>query len=234
MKFALVIPTLNEIEGMRKIMPRIKKEWVDEIIIVDGGSTDGTVEYAKENGYSVFIQKKKGIRNAYIEPLEYITQDVVIPFSPDGNSIPELIPPLVEKMKEGYDMVVVSRYLGNAKSYDDDIITAFGNWMFTSLINLIYRAKYTDIMVIFRAWKKEIFKELDLDKEETYRTEERLFHTIVGVEPLLSIRAAKRKLKVAEIPGDEPPRMGGERKLQIFQWGAAYLFEIFREIFIWH
>ncbi|MEW6482919.1 MAG: glycosyltransferase family 2 protein [bacterium] len=234
MKVTLLVFTLNEREGMEKIMPKIKKEWVDEIIVVDGGSTDGTIEYVRENGYSVIIQKKRGLRNAYIEALECSTGDIIITFSPDGNSIPELIPPLVEKMKEGYDMVVVSRYLKGAKSYDDDIITAFGNWMFTSLINLIYRAKYTDAIVMFRAWKREIFKELDLDKEETYRTEERLFHTTVGVEPLLSIRAAKRKLKIAEIPGDEPPRMGGKRKLQIFQWGAAYLFEIFREIFIWH
>ena len=55
MKVTLLIPTLNEIQGMKEIMPRIKKEWVDQIIIIDGDSTDGTLEYAKENNWTNFI-----------------------------------------------------------------------------------------------------------------------------------------------------------------------------------
>jgi hypothetical protein len=47
------------------------------------------------------------------------------------------------------------------------------------------------------------------------------------------VRAAKRRLRIAEIPADEPSRIAGERKLQVFKWGAAYLFQIIREIFIW-
>lgn len=233
MKVTLLIPVLNEIDGMRKIMPNIKREWVDQILIVDGGSKDGSVEYAKDNSYDLFIQKKKGLRHAYIEVLDYIKGDVVITFSPDGNSIPELIPPLVNKMKEGYDMVIVSRYKDEAKSYDDDIITAFGNWMFTSLINLIHGSKYTDAMVMFRAWKTNIFKELDLHKEESYIKEEKCFHTKIGVEPLLSVRAAKRKLRCGDIPGDEPSRIGGTRKLEIILWGAAYLTQVLKEKFCW-
>jgi glycosyltransferase involved in cell wall biosynthesis len=233
MKVTLLILTLNEIEGMKKIMPLIKKDWVDQILIVDGNSTDGTLEYARDNGYPVMIQKKKGGRCAYIEAMEYITGDVVITFSPDGNSIPELIPPLIEKMKEGYDMVIVSRYAKGAKSYDDDLVTSFGNRMFTTLIDILYGAKYTDAMVMFRAWKKEIFRQLDLDKEESYITEEKLFNTKIGVEPLLSVRAAKRRLKCADIPGDEPHRIGCGRKLKIIRWGLAYMFEVLRELFIW-
>ncbi len=54
-----------------------------------------------------------------------------------------------------------------------------------------------------------------------------------GKTELLSVRAAKMKLKVAEIPGDEPRREGGERKLQVLKWGAAYMFEVLREVVIW-
>lgn len=233
MKVTLIVPTLNEIDGMKQIMPEVKPEWYDQLIILDGGSTDGTIEYAREMGWFVYIQKKAGGRNAYLEVMDYVEGDVLIIFSPDGNSIPELIPKLVDKMKEGYDMVIASRYLGDAKSYDDDIITAFGNWFFTKTINILHRASYTDAMVLFRAYKKELIHLLDLDKEEGYSLPEKLFHTRISWEPLLSVRAAKRKLKVGEIPGDEPERIGGERKLKIIRWGAAYLFQVIREKFIW-
>ena len=233
MKFTLVVPTLNEIGGMKKIMPRVKKEWVDQIIIVDGGSTDGTVEYAEENGYFLLKQKKKGLRYAYIEALDYITSDAVITFSPDGNSIPELIPLLTEEMKKGYDMVIASRYAKGAKSYDDDIITAFGNWMFTNLINLFFGSKYTDTLVMFRSYRKELFCTLELDKDSNYSFEEKIFRTHIGLEPLLCIRCAKRKLNVGDIAGDEPSRVSGTRKLQIWRWGASHLIQIFREIFCW-
>ena len=233
MKVTLLIPTLNEIDGMRAIMPLIKKEWCDQIIILDGGSTDGTIEYAKEQGYFVYVQKQAGFRHAYIEALPLIEGDVVLTFSPDGNSIPELIPELIDKMKEGYDMVIVSRYLGDAKSDDDDLITGFGNWFFTKTINILHGGNYTDAMVIFRAFKKDMIYSLDLDKEESYSTVEKLFRTKISWEPLLSVRAAKRKLKITEIPGDEPPRIGGERKLQILRWGAAYYFQFISEKFFW-
>lgn len=233
MNTTLLVLTLNEVEGMKRIMPRIKREWVDQIIVLDGGSTDGTIEWAKENGYEVYVQKKPGFRNAYKEVLPLVEGDVIITFSPDGNSIPDLIPQLIEKMGETYDMVIVSRYLGEAKSEDDDIITAFGNWLFTKTVNLLHGGRYTDAMVIYRAYKKSIVYDLELDKDEGFETAERLFRTRISWEPLLSVRAAKRKLKVAEIPGDEPPRIGGERKLKVLKWGAAYYFQFLREAFFW-
>ena len=134
MTTTLLVMTLNEIDGMKKIMPQIQKTWVDQIIVVDGGSTDGTVEWARENGYTVYIQKKRGFRHAYVEVMPQVNGDILITFSPDGNSISELIPKLIEKMEEGYDMVRASRYLDSAKSYDDDFLTGFGNWFFTSFL----------------------------------------------------------------------------------------------------
>jgi len=233
LKTTLLVLTLNEIEGMKAIMPLVKREWCDQIIIVDGGSTDGTIEWARENGYFVYIQKQRGFRHAYTEVLPYVEGDVIITFSPDGNSIAELIPPLVAKVREGYDMVIVSRYLNEAQSQDDDFITGFGNWLFTRTINLLHGGKYTDAMVIYRAYRKQIVHDLGLTQDEGYTMAEKLFHTKISWEPLLSVRAAKRKLKVAEIPGDEPPRIGGERKLRVIQWGGAYYFQFLREIFCW-
>lgn len=233
MKTTLVVMTLNEITGMKEFMPQIDRNWVDQILILDGGSSDGTIEWAEENGYQVYVQKKKGIRFAYMEALDLIEGDVILTFSPDGNSIVESIPALIEKMKEGYDMVIGSRYLGDAKSDDDDFLTAFGNWLFTRTINVLHGGNYTDAMVILRAYKKQMVYDLDLDKDESYRLMEKLFSTIISWEPLLSVRAAKAKLKVTELSYDEPQRLGGERKLQIWRWGAAYYFQFWRELWYW-
>ena len=233
MKTTLLVMTLNEVDGMKAIMPKIRRDWVDQIIVVDGGSTDGTIEWSREQGYQVYVQQQKGFRHAYEEVIPLVEGDVILTFSPDGNSVPELIPQLLDKMRAGYDMVIASRYLGLAKSDDDDFITAFGNWLFTKTINVLHGGHYTDAMVIYRAYKTRLVYDLELMDEGAYRTPEKLFFTKISWEPLLSVRAAKRKLKIAEIPGDEPARIGGERKLQIIRWGAAYFFQFFREKLWW-
>lgn len=220
MRTTLLIPTINEIEGVKAVMPRIKREWVDEIIIVDGNSTDGTHEYALENGYRVIRQKSKGAAKAYLEALAVTTGDVILTFSPDGNCIPEDIPRLVDKMKEGFDMVIASRYLDSAKSEDDDFVTAFGNWFFTKTINFLFGGNYTDSLVNFRAWKREIISSFRIDPSHA------------GLEPQLCIECAKQKLKVTEIPSHEPKRIGGIRKMSPLRNGWAILVLIVKELFL--
>ena len=121
--------------------------------------------------------------------------------------------------------MIVSRYKDDAKSEDDDFITAFGNWLFTRTVNILHGGRFTDVMVIFRAFRKQTIYDLELHRDEAYRTPERLFGCVLSWEPLQSVRAAKCKLKIAEIPGDEPARIGGERKLQILRWGFGYCFQ---------
>lgn len=232
MKTTLLILTLNEIDGMRAIAPQLPRHLFTQTLLIDGGSTDGTQDFARGLGIEVYEQKRPGLRNAYIEALPLVRGDVVICFSPDGNSLSERLAPLLAKMAEGHDMVIVSRYLENAKSDDDDLVTAFGNWLFTSLINFVHGSKYTDAMVMYRAIRKDIFFRLDLNLESTYWPE-RYFRTHICLMPILSIRAAKARLRVAEIPGDEPKRIGGQRKLQVIRWGAAYLAQIVAEKFYW-
>ena len=130
-------------------------------------------------------------------------------------------------------MVVVSRYLDGAKSEDDDFITAFGNWLFTNTVNILFGAKYTDALVMYRGYRKSLINELELDKDRGFLGFERFFQTRLCYVPVLACRAARRGLKLAEIPGDEPARISGERKLQIFRWGAAYYLQFLREFFTW-
>jgi glycosyltransferase involved in cell wall biosynthesis len=229
-RVTLFVPVLNEIDGMKAILPLVQPDWCDQILIVDGRSTDGSLEYAQSLGLETYVQQRSGIRFAYIEAWPLVRGDVVITFSPDGNCPVEAIPRLIAAMDAGDDMVIASRYLGDARSEDDDALTGFGNWMFTTLINRLHGGHYTDAMGIFRAYRAGLFSQLGLDQEEGYAPE-KLLSTTIGIEPLLSIRCAKRKLRVSEIPCPEPPRIGGKRKLQMFRWGGSYLLQTFREIY---
>ena len=220
-KTTLFIPTLNEIDGVKVIMPQVKREWVDEIIFVDCSSTDGTPEWLRANGYRVITQKSRGLALAYWECFDVMSGDVIIVFTPDGNSIPETIPALVAKMKEGYDRVIGSRYLGGAKSEDDDLITGFGNWMFTRMMNLLYGTRYTDVLVSYRAFRISLVKSLNLSRGQ---------HPFLEQE--LMVRAYQQGFKVTEIPADEPKRIGGVRKMKIVYNGFAVLWGILREKFV--
>lgn len=221
MKVSLVILCLNEIEALRVILPRIDKKWVDEIIIVDGGSTDGSIAYSQGLGFDILKQKSKGIINGYVEGLKAATGDVVITFTPDGNMIPEKIPELVSKMAEGYDMVIVSRYAKGAKSYDDHLISGFGNWLFTTMVNVLYGSHYTDVLGFYRAFKKDIFIKLNLWNDIK-----------LSIDTQMCIRCARKGLKTAEIPGDEPVRIGGQSSRSIIGNGLIELFTIIKELFI--
>ena len=92
---------------------------------------------------------------------------------------------------------------------------------------------YTDAMVIYRAYWTRLFRELEMDQDRWYTTPEKLFFTRIGCEPMLSARAAKRKMKIGEIPGDEPARIGGVAKLQTIRWGASYYFQFLRDFLLW-
>jgi len=219
MRTTLIIPTMDEIDGVKAIMPLVPRDCCDEIIIMDGGSKDGTFEWLKENGWNVQKQEQPGIGNAYRQAHKLTTGDVIITFSPDGNSDVTRIPALIDEMKKGHDMVIVSRYLDWAKSEDDDYLTSVGNAIFTFIINKLFGGSYTDTLVIFRAYKRELLDRLEIDAGHlTYDAQ-------------ISIRAAKLKAKIGEIPGNEPKRIGGERKMNPFGTGVDIIKEIIRNLF---
>jgi glycosyltransferase involved in cell wall biosynthesis len=196
-KITLFIPVKNEIEGLKAIIPRINREWVDEILILDASSTDGSKQFLISQGFQVFDQKTKGVKAAFWEAFEMATGDIIIPFSPDNNSIPEDIPKLIEKIHAGYDIVIASRYLGNAESHDDDFMSRLANRIFTGLINFLFRTKYTDGIGMYKAFYKKHLYELGLDKRKNEHT-----------EIMLPCRGSRYKLRITEIPSPEPKRLG--------------------------
>ena len=220
MSTALIIPTLNEIDGMKKVIPFIKKEWVDEIIIVDGGSTDGTVEEAKKLGLRVVEQKYKGSHGAAIlTGFEATNADYLLMFGADGNNEPEEIPKMLEKIKEGYDQVINSRFSKTSINEDAGIIDGFGNKMFTFFVNLFFGGHFTDTLSSSRAITKKAWKEIKLDEFG------------ISLVYQMSIRGLKKKQKIIELDANERPRVGGERKMHRIPTGLGLSFRLIKELF---
>ena len=221
MSVIVFVLTLDEIEGVSQIMPRIKKEWADRIIFVDGGSTDGTIEKAKELGFEVINQHNKGEGNACRVGTDATESDFVMFFSPDGNDEPEDIPRLIKKSKEGYDVVHISRFGKRSVSNDANWLERFGNNMFTFLVNSFFGGNYTDALNGFRIIKRSIWDKLKTDAQ------------YLNIEQQICIRLTKLKIPIYEIEGNEPARIGGERKMRPLITGAQLSYQILKEFAYW-
>ncbi len=215
---ALLLPTLNELQGLRATLPSIDRSLFDDIIVVDGGSTDGTVEYALEAGLTVASQLRPGLHFAVFDIARSLDHDCVIEFSPDGNCKTDQLPEIVQRLREGYDMVVVSRYLEHAISEDDHAVSAFGNWLFSRLMRPLAPFPVSDALNIYRGYSRRIV--LDPDFEFYLRGP--------VLEPLVTGLAGLRRLRAIEIPGDEPLRIGGVTKRSIMYNGTLVLIMILR------
>lgn len=197
LKVTLFVPVRDEIDALKIIIPRLKKEWYDQLLILDGNSKDGSKEFLRARGFEVVEQKTKGVKAAFWEAFELATGDVIIPFSADGNSIPEDIPRLVGKIREGYDIVVASRYMNQVKSADDDFQSMLANKIFTRLINILFGTKYTDAIGMYKAFKKSYLYELGIDNHRNEHS-----------EIMLLTRGARYGLNIVEVSSPEPPRIG--------------------------
>lgn len=222
MKITILVFEINEIDGMRAMLPQIKNEWYDELIVVDGGSTDGTIEFVKESGHTIFVQKEKGVGAALKEGVEKSTGDVIVLYAPDGSFLTDRIPMMVEKIKQGYDIVNVTRYGYGAKSQDDTFLTGFANWLFTTFVNVFFgrQFKFTDFLYTYVAFRRSLVEELFVNT------------TLITWTQILMLRAIKKGKKLIEIPGDEPPRIGGDVKVRKVSAAWVILLTILRERFL--
>lgn len=221
MSTCLIILTLNEIVGVKEILPKINKNWIDEIVVIDGRSTDGTIEECKRQGFKVIIQKIKGHGGAILTGVENTTSENIVLFGPDGNHEVEEIPLLIDKIKEGYDQVVLSRFGKTSTNLDADFIEGFGNRMFAFLTNVFFGGQYTDTLNESRIITRQAFLDLKFDAFKMDSTQQ------------MSIRGLKLRQKICEIIGNEGARIGGKKKMRPLQVGASLSIQIIKEFIFW-
>ncbi|MFH0838934.1 MAG: glycosyltransferase family 2 protein [Candidatus Omnitrophota bacterium] len=224
MKFTLVILTLNEIDGVKALFDKIPFSAVDECLVMDGGSRDGTADFFVHKGFKVITQIKKGRGAAMIQSVEEAKGDRLVFFSPDGNENPDDIPKLLNLLNT-CDMAIASRFLKGAHNEEDGLVFPLRTWanrIFTLLANVLWNKKgfISDTINGFRAVRKESFKKLAVDANDFV------------IEYQMSIRAMKLGLDVREMPTWEGNRMSGLTKGKSLQVGLQFLRFLLKEIFI--
>ena len=220
----LIVLTLNEIDGVTDVFPKLPMHAIDEVLVVDGGSTDGTREFFEARGVPVIRQAKRGRGEAFRLAARHARNEFLVFFSPDGNEEPDDIPRLIDGLTAGYDMVIASRFMAGGRSEDDDKFLfgsrRWGNLLFTWLVNVLCRgrAPISDTINGYRAITRSAFARLAPDAEG------------YAIEFQMSIRALQLGLHVLEIPTHESPRIGrGVSKLNAIPVGLKFGALLMRE-----
>jgi nitroreductase/glycosyltransferase involved in cell wall biosynthesis len=216
MRISLVILTRNEIVGSRIIIPLLPLAAVDEVICVDGGSTDGTVQFMQQNGIRVVGQSISGRGEAFRVAFRETTGDALLFFSPDGNETPEDIKHFRKFLEAGNDLVIATRMVAGAHNEEDDQFWRWRKWanhFFNYIANLTWNRGpwISDTINGYRAITRNAWEKLQPDGSG------------YTIEYQSSIRAMKLGLRVAEFPTNESSRIDQQEGSPSIQTGIAFI-----------
>jgi glycosyltransferase involved in cell wall biosynthesis len=215
---AIVIPALNEAQNLPHVLPRIPS-WVDEIVLVDGGSTDRTVEVAKELRSDLIVIEDlspgKGV--ALRRGFEASTSDIIVMIDADGSMDPIEIRRFVGALVGGAQFAKGSRFLHGGGTSDMEWYRRFGNHVLTKLVRLGFGGRYSDLCYGYNAFWRSSLESLDLDADG------------FEIETLMNIRALRAGLLVTEVPSFESKRIHGSSHLNTMSDGWRVLRTIFAE-----
>jgi len=225
MKISLVFLTLNEIVGLKKIFNKVPINDVDEVLAIDGGSDDGTLDFFRDNGISIFVQDVKGRGEAFKLAFKKARGDALLFFSPDGNEDPLDIPRFKSLLEEGNDMVIATRMVKGAHNEEDNQVIKLRKWAnktFNIMANFTWNKNFfiSDTINGYRAITRKTWEQLGLDSRG------------YTIEYQSSIRAFKKGLKIAEFPTFEGERIDGQRGSPSIRTGLAFLRTYFSELII--
>jgi glycosyltransferase involved in cell wall biosynthesis len=217
-RISVVIPTLNEEKNLAHVLPKIQ-EWVDEIVLVDGYSSDQTINVARElcPTVRVVMQEGRGKGSALRTGFAAATGDIIVMLDADGSTDPSEIPLFVGALLAGADFVKGSRFLQGGGTKDMPLYRKLGNWGFVVLVRLMFGGKYTDLCYGYNAFWKRVLPKLDLDG------------TGFEIETMMNVRALKAALQITEVPSFEFPRVHGNGRLRTIPDGWRVLKTIFSE-----
>ena len=216
----VIVPTLNEAQNLPLVLPFIPMDWVDEVLLVDGRSTDNTIEVARKllPSIKVILEKTPGKGAAMRAGYAAATSDILIVLDADGSNDPREIPRFVRALMEGSDMVKGSRFAHGGGTTDMPRIRKLGNGAFVQIVNLLFGTHFTELCYGYHAFWRHCLDQIDLTYVNGFE-----------IDTSLYLKALKAQLRITEVPSFEGYRFHGHGNLRTIPDGWRVLKTIMKE-----
>ena len=224
-RISVVVPALNEALNLSVVLPQLPE--VHEVILVDGGSVDGTVAAARRAlpGVISVLQARKGKGNALAAGFARVTGDIVVMFDADGSADPDEIVRFVEALTDGADFAKGSRFTEGGGSADITPIRRLGNLFLNTLFNVGFKTRYSDLCYGYNAFWADMIPLLDLPDHTgpAPANGKMLWGDGFEIETVINCRFAAAGARITEVPSVEKLRMFGESNLHAVSDGLRVL-----------
>jgi glycosyltransferase involved in cell wall biosynthesis len=220
-RVSVVIPTLNEERNVGWVLERLP-DVVDEVILVDGRSTDDTVAVARSvrPDIRVVLETTPGKGAALRAGFAAAQGEYVVMIDADGSMDPVEIVRFVDALQSGCDFVKGSRFAPGGGTTDMSTIRRLGNGALRGAVNVLYRTNFTDLCYGFIGFRRERLAALRLDSQG------------FEIETEMIARAVVASLRITEVASFEAERRHGDSHLNAWRDGRRALRTLLRERFI--
>ena len=215
---SLIIPARNEARNITWVLEQIP-DCVDEVLLIDGQSTDATLLMASQcmPRIRVLPQEGPGKGSALRTGFRHATGDTIIMMDADGSMSPQEIPRYLHFLENGYDFVKGSRFVAGGGSLDITSLRRLGNLALLLSVRALYQTTITDLCYGFCAFRTCFLDHLDLRSEG------------FEIETEMTLHALRAGLRIAEVPSLELPRRSGQSNLRTFRDGGRVLRTVLSE-----
>jgi hypothetical protein len=225
---SVVVPARNEARNLEIVLPAIAavRPAVHEIIVVDGNSTDGSLDAARRvlPWVRTVTQTRKGKGNAMACGFAAATGDVIVMFDADGSADPAEIPAFVAALVAGADFAKGSRFTEGGGSDDITALRRTGNAGLNGMANALFGTSYTDLCYGYNAFWADLLPVLDLPATDAPAPADgMIWGDGFEIETVLNCRVAAAGLKITEVPSVERLRVFGDSNLRTFADGTRVL-----------
>lgn len=217
-RVSVIVPTLNEAENLPWVFANLP-EIVDEVVVVDGRSTDDTVAVARRLRPDIVLvmEERKGKGIALKSGFAAATGDILVTLDADGSMHPGEIPAFVGALLAGADYAKGSRFIQGGGTHDMELRRKAGNWALRATARLAFGGHYSDLCYGYNAFWADLLPVFDGTADG------------FEIETFLNLRALSSGLRVTEVPSFEAPRLTGRSNLRTIPDGVRVLRTIVRE-----